>query len=97
MPEYNLTTKVHYLSLPKRFIAGTVYDPSTKEVVIGATCTLSGAGTGSITTNGWGDFWFDKLGKGTFTVTISANGKTVTKSDISTVDADVNLGDIALT
>ena len=56
-------------------------------MVIGATCT----------TNGWGDFWFDKLGKGTFTVTISADGKTKTISDISTVDADVNLGDVALT
>ena len=37
--------RVYYLNLPKRFIAGTVYDPATKEVVIGATCTLSGAGT----------------------------------------------------
>jgi len=96
-PEFGLTTRVKYLSLPKRFIAGTVYDPSTKEVVVGASVTLSGDGTGSMTTNGWGDFWFDKLGKGTFTVTISANGKTRTVSNISTVDADKNLGDIALT
>jgi len=66
-------------------------------VVVGASVTLSGDGTGSMTTNGWGDFWFDKLGKGTFTVTISANGKTKTVSNISTVDADKNLGDIALT
>jgi len=96
-PEYGLTTRVHYLDLPKRFIAGTVYDPSTNDVVVGATCTLSGAGSGSITTNGFGDFWFDKLEQGTFSVQISAGGKTKTVSNISTVDADVNLDDIALT
>ena len=28
--------RVHYLNLPKRFIAGTVYDPVEKEVIIGA-------------------------------------------------------------
>lgn len=94
-PEFGLTTRVHYLDLPKRFIAGTVYDPATKEVVIGAECTLSGDGSGSITTNGWGDFWFDKLDKGTYTVTISSGGKTKTV-DANTEDADVNLGDIAL-
>lgn len=95
-PELGLTTRVHYLDLPMRFISGTVYDPSTNDVVVGATATLSGDGSGSMTTNGWGDFWFDKLEQGTFSVTISANGKTATVNDISTADADVNLGDIAL-
>jgi len=97
-PEFGLTTRVHYLDLPMKFIAGTVYDPSTNDVVVGATCTLSGASSGSITTNGFGDFWFDKLEEGTFSVTIEASGYTSqTISDISTADADVNLGDIALT
>jgi Fe-S-cluster-containing dehydrogenase component len=94
-PELGVTTRVHYLNLPKRFIAGTVYDPSTQEVVVGATCTLSGSGSGTMNTDGWGDFWFDKLLVGTFTVTISKGGKTATKSNISTAK-DVNLGDIAL-
>ncbi len=95
-PEFGVTTRVHYLNLPKRFIGGTVYDPSTKEVVIGATCTLSGAASGTATTDAFGDFWFDKLPAGTFTVTISSGGKTATVNNISTVAADVNLGDIAL-
>jgi Fe-S-cluster-containing dehydrogenase component len=94
-PELGVTTRVHYLNLPKRFIGGTVYDPATKEVVIGATCTLSGASTATATTDGWGDFWFDKLPVGTFTVTISAAGKTATKAGINT-EKDVNLGDIPL-
>lgn len=93
--ELGITTRVHYLNLPKRFIGGTVYDPSTKEVVVGANCTLSGSGSATATTDGFGDFWFDNLPVGTFTVTISAGGKTATKSGISTAK-DVNLDDIAL-
>ncbi len=38
-----------------------------KEVIEGATCTLSGAGSGySITTDGFGDFWFEGLDVGYF-------------------------------
>ena len=94
-PEYGLTTRVYYKNLPKRFIAGTVYDPGAKEVVIGATCTLSGDGTGTATTDGFGDFWFEGLKVGTFSLKIEAAGKTKTIDAIST-EKDVNLGDIAL-
>ncbi len=94
-PEFNLDTRVHYIGLPKRFIAGTVYDPNKKEVVIGATCTLSGDGSGTTTTDDWGDFWFEGLKVGTFSVKIEAAGKTVTKTSIST-EKDVSLGDIPL-
>ena len=94
-PEYGLTTRVHYKNLPKRFIAGTVYDPSSEEVVIGATCTLSGSSNGTATTNHFGDFWFEDLGVGTYTLKIEANGKSKTFDSIST-EKDVNLGDIPL-
>jgi len=94
-PEYGLTTKVHYKGLPKKFIAGTVYDPSTKDVVIGATCTLSGTSSATATTDEFGDFWFKGLSEGTFSLKIEANGKTKTFDSISTEKA-VNLGDIAL-
>ena len=95
-PEYGLTTRVHYLNLPKRFIAGTVYDPVTKDVIIGATCTLSGDGMGTATTNGFGDFLFDKLAEGTFTLEISAEGYTTEMLPVDTTEADINLGDIPL-
>jgi tetrathionate reductase subunit B len=94
-PEYGLKPRVYYLNLPKRFIAGTVYDPATKEVVIGATCTLSGDGTATATTNDWGDFWFDGLAVGTFSLKIEAAGKTKTIADINTAK-DVSLGDVPL-
>ena len=92
-PEYGLKPRVYYLNLPKRFIAGTVYDPATKEVVIGATCTLSGDGTATAITNDWGDFWFDGLPVGNFSLKIEAADKTKTIADINTAK-DVSLGDI---
>ncbi len=96
-PNFGATpdTRIYYLNLPKRFIAGTVYDPATKEVVIGATCTVSGDGSGTATTDGFGDFWFEGLAVGTFSLTIAADGKTKTIANIST-EKDVSLGDIAL-
>jgi len=87
--------RVYYKNLPRKFIAGTIYDPNGKEVVIGAQCTLSGASSGTATTDEFGDFWFEGLPTGTFSLTISAVGKTKTISDIST-EKDVNLGDIPL-
>jgi tetrathionate reductase subunit B len=95
-PEYGTKPRVYYIGLPKRFIAGTVYDPGVEEVVIGATCTLSGDGSGTATTDDFGDFWFEGLQVGTFSLKIEADGKTKTIADIST-EKDVNLGDIALT
>jgi Fe-S-cluster-containing dehydrogenase component len=95
-PEYKLTTRAHYRNLPKRFIAGTVYDPSTNEVVIGASCTLSGAaGNADVTTDEFGDFWMEDLGKGEFTLTITFNGKTKTING-DTTEQDLGLGDVAL-
>ena len=38
--ELGAKPRVYYLNIPKKFIAGTVYDPVEKEVIIGATCTL---------------------------------------------------------
>lgn len=94
-PEYGLKPRVYYLNLPKKFIAGTVYDPIAKEVVIGAKCTLTGDDTASATTNEWGDFWFDGLKAGIFSLKIEAAGKTKTIAGISTTK-DVSLGDIPL-
>jgi tetrathionate reductase subunit B len=94
-PEYGTKPSVYYIGLPKRFIAGTVYDPGAKEVVIGATCTLSGDGTGTATTDVFGDFWFEGLKAGTYSLKIEKGSKTKTIS-VSTVKEDVGLGDIPL-
>jgi len=65
-------------------------------VVIGANVTLSGEGdTFTQQTNHWGDFWFDDLKEGLYTVQIDGAGKSKTIADISTAK-DVGLGDIPL-
>jgi tetrathionate reductase subunit B len=90
--------RVHYLNLPRRFIAGTVYDPQEKEVVIGAKVTLVAAGgkkeSYSAKTDSYGDFEFEKLSVGKFTLTIEKGAKSKTLK-VSTKQ-DISLGDIAL-
>jgi hypothetical protein len=46
-------------------------------------------------TDGFGDFWFEGLEVGTFSLKIESDGKTKTIDSIST-EEDVNLGDIPL-
>jgi hypothetical protein len=96
-PEYGTRPRVYYRGgMPKKFIAGTVYDPVAKEVRVGAKVTLTGATeTFTATTDGWGDFWLKDLPDSDFTLVIEADGKTKTL-DVSTKTTDVGLGDIAL-
>jgi tetrathionate reductase subunit B len=95
-PEFATKPRVYYLNLPKRFIAGTVYDPIEKEVVVGATSTLTDLTSGekfTATTDGFGDFWFENLEVGTFSLKIEKDGKAKTIHPVST-EKDVNLGDV---
>ena len=98
-PEYKAKPRVYYLNIPKKFVAGTVYDPVQKEVIIGATCTLTDSSSKKqykATTDGFGDFWFEGLNEGTFSLKIAMDGKSKKFDSIST-EKDVNLGDIPLT
>jgi len=91
--------RVHYLGLPKKFIAGTVYDPAEEEVVIGATVTLKPAAGKALTvaTDAYGDFWFEDLADGTYDLQIKSGKKVKTFTGLDTAVADINLGDIPLT
>ena len=90
--------RVYYLNLPKKFIAGTVYDPKEEEVVIGATVSVKGAAgeQRTIQTDAYGDFWFEGLPDDTFELKIEQGGKTKAFSGLDTAEADINLGDIPL-
>ena len=88
--------RVYYLNLPGKFVAGTVYDPVEKEVIIGAACTLTDAKTKekrTVKTDNFGDFWFEPLEEGTYSLVIEKDGKSKNIDAISTHE-DVNLGDI---
>lgn len=95
-PEWGTRPRVFYRGLPKKFIAGTVYDPETREVVIGAAVTVSGeAGTFGATTDDWGDFWLRGLPDADWTLSIESQGKRK-EIEVSTLERDRGLGDIAL-
>ncbi len=91
--------RVFYLNMPKTFVAGTVYEPTEKEVIIGAKCTLSDKERGqthTVETDDFGDFWFEGLPDGgTYSLCIEKMGKS---KIIDGIDAttDVNLGDIPM-
>jgi Fe-S-cluster-containing dehydrogenase component len=94
--KHDAKPRVWYLRVPRKFIAGTVYDPVEKEVIIGATCTLTkGAKKLTVKTDNFGDFWFEGLDGGKYNLTIEKGKKSKSISGISTTEKDVNLGDIA--
>ncbi len=98
-PEYNVKARVYYLHIPKKFVAGTVYDPVEKEIIKGAKITLTDISSKkdySCATDGFGDFWFEGLGVGKYSVKIEAQGFAAKKIDSINTEKDVNLGDIPL-
>jgi hypothetical protein len=98
-PGAQTKSRVYYQHLPKKFVAGTVYDPVEKEVIIGAQCTLKDNASGdaySVETDNFGDFWFRGLEDGrTFTLSIKKGEKSKTIDNIVT-EKDLSLGDIPM-
>ncbi len=98
-PELGTKPRVYYLNMPKKFIAGTVYDPIEKEVVIGAACTATPAGGGdavTATTDAFGDFWLHGLEADEYSLAIAADGFATRTYESVDTEKDVNLGDIPL-
>lgn len=97
-PNLKVKTRVHYLNLPKKWISGTLYDPTEEEVIIGAVCTLKNTDNGDtvvVQTDNFGDFWFKNLvDNTTYSLTIE-HGKNKKIIPAIKTDKDMNLGDIA--
>ncbi|MBN1188273.1 MAG: hypothetical protein JXA46_00830 [Dehalococcoidales bacterium] len=89
-PEFSLVEKVKYISLPRKFVAGTVIYGDIDECAANLQVTLSGNDqTRVATTNGFGDFEFEGLADNTdYSVKIEVAGykprslKTKTQKDI---------------
>ncbi|MEJ2738331.1 MAG: 4Fe-4S dicluster domain-containing protein [Dehalococcoidia bacterium] len=98
-PEAKTKPRVYYMNVPGSFIAGTVFNPDTREVISGATCTLVDTASGETlakSTDGFGDFWFENLKAGSFSLNIEGDGKTRQIDHIDSANS-VNLGNIPLT
>jgi tetrathionate reductase subunit B len=98
LPGHGTQPRVFYLNLPKRFVAGTIYDSVKEEVVVAATCTLTDLKGGQkyvSKTDGFGDFWFEGVEVSKFSLEIAGKDKIKIIDTINT-EKDVNLGDIAI-
>ena len=97
LPEEGLHPRVYYRNVPGQFIAGTVYDPISEEVVIGARCrAVSGGKHIETFTDVYGDFWFRDIAIGKWDVYIEAKGYTQKAFNGLRTDECLNLGDIPL-
>ena len=96
-PEYGLKEKVRYISLAKKFIAGTVIYGDIDEVAVGLKITLAGNGNSQATrTNGFGDFEFEGLADNAdYVVKIEASGYKAKSLKVKTLK-DTYLGEIVL-
>jgi len=97
-PECKTNPRVYYLNMPKKFIAGTIFDPVEDEVYIGADCNLTGPGGKkyNVKTDAYGDFWFNDIPDGVYKLDIKAGKKTMSFDNLDVTEVDLNLGDIAI-
>ena len=97
-PEYGLKPRVHYIGLPKRFIAGTViFEDKEDECAENVTVTLTDKTTRKTAqTDNYGDFEFEELeSEAEYTVKIEHPGYAPQEFKVPT-KTDVYLGEIVL-
>jgi tetrathionate reductase subunit B len=99
-PEYGTSPRVRYVNLPKRFIAGAIYDPLQDECLEGAdvTCTdLSNGAKWIVKSDNYGDFWFEQLPVDhVYSIKIEMAGYYTKTFGSVYPEKDINMGDIAL-
>ncbi len=99
LPESKTKPRVYYKGIPKKFIAGALYDSEREECLEGAKITLTGKTTGekrSTVSDDFGDFWVEGLGVGIFSLIIEKEGYQTKEIPAISTEMDVNLGDIEL-
>jgi tetrathionate reductase subunit B len=98
-PEAKTSPRVYYIGIPKRFVAGAVYDPDADECLEGATVTLKdakGKKVSSVKTDGFGDFWFEGLKVGEYSIQVEKTGYLPREMKPISTEKDINVGDLAL-
>jgi Fe-S-cluster-containing dehydrogenase component len=99
-PEQETKPRVYYLNLPKKFIAGEVFDPVADECLDGATVTATDLMNGNIysaQTDEFGDFWLENVEPDhSYSVEIVRTGCIPKKIGTIQTSKDVNLGSIEL-
>jgi len=98
-PEFKAKPRVYYIGLPKRFVAGAVYDPEEDKCIEDAAVTLTDSETGeefTTKTDSFGDFWLEELKVSIYSLAIEKNGYVLNEVKSISTEKDVNLGEIKL-
>lgn len=101
LKDNGIKTRVYYIGLPKRFIAGSCYDEGKDECISGAKVVAENVDTGekteAVTSDYLGDFWIRGLENGVYKLIIEADGYPVKEIDaVDVTERDINAGDFAL-
>jgi len=99
-PELPVKPRVFYIGLPRRFIAGALYDKEADECTEGArvtaTCVESGEKIETVT-DSYGDFWLRGLASGRYTLLFEKDGYLTAKfGPVDVTKKDINIGDVEL-
>ena len=92
--------RVYYIGLPKKFIAGALFERESDACAKGATITATNTKTGEkfqTTSDSYGDFWLKGLKNGVYTLLIQKPGYLAQKfGPVDVTEKDINVGDIAI-
>jgi len=92
--------RVYFIGLPKRFIAGALYDKEADECSEGVKVTATNTGTGEVfraSTDSYGDFWLRGLAGGKYTLLFEKSGYLAAKfGPVDVTQKDINIGDVEL-
>jgi hypothetical protein len=92
--------RVYYIGLPKKFIAGALFDQESDACTKGATVTATNTQTGKkfqTTSDSYGDFWLKGLEDGIYTLLIEKPGYLAQKfGPVDVTKKDINVGDIPI-
>lgn len=91
-------SNVYYLNIPKRWVAGEVYDEEADEVIIGATITIKGDDGVVLKTetDDFGDFWFKQVEAQHYDVWFEKEGYLTRILDTDASEIDGHMGAVAL-
>jgi len=89
--------RVYYLNEPGLFIAGDVWDIEANEIIEDAVITLRAAdgSTTATASDDLGDFWFNRLTPGNYTVDVAAEEYAPESREVH-LDKSLNIGDFPL-
>jgi tetrathionate reductase subunit B len=98
-PEFKTAPWVYYIGLPRKFVAGSVYDTHEDNCVADAPVTLTDLKSGekfTSKTDCFGDFWIKGLKVGDYSLKVKKPGYLAKEIKPINTEKDVNLGDIGI-